>query len=114
MPSIKRHVLIAKTFDRKGRQISVGLNSYTKTHPLQLHFATLVGEPYKDKLHAEIHALLRAGDKQVHTISVERYHTNGDSAFARPCASCMLAIKNFGVKFIRYTTSEGVEVEKVE
>lgn len=93
----------ATCYDAKGRVISKGRNQYNKTHPLQAHFAKLVGEPYKIFLHAEIAAILKAGTKKIHKIKVERYTQDGCAANAQPCAICALAIKTYGIKHVEYT-----------
>lgn len=33
---------------------------------------------------------------------------------ARPCASCMQAIKDLGIREIYYTTNDGYSYEKIE
>lgn len=112
--SNKKHILLSKTFDKRGRLIASAFNSYTKTHPMQSHFAKLAGMPEYDKLHAEIQCLLRSRDKDVDTITVERYSADGMPALARPCKICMCAIRAFNVKFINYTTSDGFVTERVQ
>lgn len=110
----KRFNLIAKCFDKKGNLLSVGVNSYVKSSPVMKHFAKLAGEPYKIYLHAEVQALLRARDKIVHRITVERYDEEGNMRLAKPCPICTLAIKEFGVKYVEYTSPEGIIKEKVQ
>ncbi len=95
--------LIATCYDKKGNILSKGYNSYTKSHPLQKHFAQLVGHPSKIFLHAEISALLKSKGKQVHKIHIERFNKAGNTALAAPCPICIEAIKAFGVKEISYT-----------
>lgn len=51
--------ITAIIYDRKGEVLSIGQNSYVKTHPLQAKHAEKVGLPYKQFLHAEIHAITR-------------------------------------------------------
>ncbi len=97
-----RYDIRAYCYDKRGRLISEGRNNYDKTHPLQAHFAKIVGEEDKIYLHAEISALLRSRGKQVHKIHVERIQ-NEATALAEPCPICMEAIKAFGVKVISYT-----------
>lgn len=109
----KRFVLIAKTYDRKGRLIAVGTNLYRKSNPTQKYFAEKAGLPDKIYLHAEIASLLKSGDKQVNKLTVERYHANGDFALAAPCPVCREAIKAYGVKIVEYTSSKGWIKEKV-
>lgn len=101
-----RHTVQATCYDRRGRKISVAINSYSVTHPMQAHFARLAGIPEKEFLHAEIRALLRAKDRKVHSIHIERYHKDGSTALAQPCPACALAISAFGVQYVTYTEEE--------
>lgn len=109
----KKYVILAKCLDKRGRVISAGTNSYTKTHPLQSYWATKVGLECKDKLHAEIQALIRLGDKKAHTLTVERYNADGQPALAKPCPVCAEAIRAYGISVVEYTTSDGFVKEKV-
>lgn len=102
-----KHLLLAKAYDRKQKFICSANNCYSKTDPLQSYFAKQAGLPFKDKLHAEILALKRSGDKQVHTLSIERYGKQGAMLLAAPCPICRLAIKAYGVRKIVYTTPSG-------
>ena len=43
--------------DKRGEILSVGTNSYTKTHPLQAAFAAAYGEESRVFRHAEIHVI---------------------------------------------------------
>lgn len=99
----KRFEIKATCFDKKGKIISVGYNSYSKTHPIQSHFARLAGLPEKTFLHAEVAALLKAKGKNIHKIKVERYDSKGNPVNAAPCPVCQLAIKNWGVSYVEYT-----------
>jgi deoxycytidylate deaminase len=99
----RRFTIIAKCFDKRGRLISTGINNYRKSHPVQQHFAEQVGLNEKIYLHAEIQALLRAGDRKVHRITVERYDRQGNPANAEPCPVCKAAITSWGVKEIEFT-----------
>lgn len=103
MATKQRQTIIAKCYDKKGNLLSVGFNSYKKTHPLQALLAAKVGHPYKIYLHAEISAILRAGDKSIHAITVERYNADGLPVNATPCPICALAIKIFNVKKVSHT-----------
>jgi tRNA(Arg) A34 adenosine deaminase TadA len=95
-------------FDKKGNIISRAENSYDKTHPLQKHFAMKVNEPHRIYLHAEMLALIRAKNKRISSIHIARQAANGKNALAKPCKICMAAIKAYGVKFISYTTNNGI------
>lgn len=99
----KRFEIKATCFDKRGKIISVGYNSYKKSHPIQSHFARLAGLPEKVFLHAEIAALLKARGKDVEKIKVERYDSKGNPVNAAPCPVCQLAIKNWGVSYVEHT-----------
>lgn len=101
--SKNRHVVIATTKDRKGRTIARRSNNYEKTHPLQAFFARQTDKPEAVFLHAEIAAILASGDRQIHSIHVERYKRDGTEGLAKPCAACQAAIKAFGIRHITYT-----------
>jgi deoxycytidylate deaminase len=98
-----RQKVTALIYDKKGRLLATGHNSYTKTHPKQAHFARLAGAERKTYLHAEIAAIIRAGPA-AYAIHVLRYRRDGSLALARPCEICMLAIRESGIKEISYST----------
>lgn len=83
--------------------LSVGRNSYTKTHPMQAHFAALVGHPAKHFLHAEIDAILKAKGKPISKIQVVRYDRAGQPANSKPCLICQEAIRAFGIATVEHT-----------
>lgn len=95
-------VITATVYDRKGNVLSVGKNSYVKTHPKQAHFANKVGLDEKKFLHAEIAALVKCR-KTPYKIKVERYGKDGRELMAKPCPICEMAIKEAGIKVIEYT-----------
>lgn len=100
----KRYNLTAIIYDKRGRVMSVGKNSYVKTHPLQAAHAQLAGEPYKVFLHAEIHAISLCRDlKRAHTMKIFRFLEDGSPADARPCSVCCSAIKAAGIKIVTHT-----------
>jgi len=109
----KKYLILAKAFDSKGRVIATAWNDYSKSHPAMKYFAEKANVPNKEYLHAEVSALLRAKDKQVWMLSIERYNKDGSMALAKPCKVCQEAIKAFDVKRIKYTTPDGWVVENV-
>ena len=113
MSSKKRYTIIAKCFDRKGKQISFGINDYCKSHPVMKHFANSVDLHDKIYLNAEVLALLRAGSRAVYRLSVERYTADGSVAMAKPCPVCQAAIKAYGVTEVSYTTNSGWVTEQI-
>ena len=90
--------------DKKGRVLSVGKNSYFKTHPLQAKFAKAAGEPAKIYLHAEIDAIVRLRNpKDAFSIDVIRLDRSGSPRLARPCRCCALAIRSLGIEKVTHT-----------
>lgn len=96
--------ITAVIYDRRGRVLSIGQNSYVKTHPIQAYHARIVGEPYKQFLHAEIHAIVKCPDiSKAYRIFVSRWNNNGLAMNAMPCPICMSAINSTGIKHIEHT-----------
>lgn len=101
MPS-KRFQITALAYDKRGKLLSTGVNSYIRTHPLQAKYGRLSGRPAAIYLHAELDALLKARGP-VHRLVVMRYNEQGRPALAKPCPACQLAIAAFQVKKVEYT-----------
>ena len=100
----KRFTVTALIYDKRGRVLSVGSNSYVKTHPLQAEHARRAGEPYKVYLHAEIAAIVKCKSlDKAHRISIFRFLEDGSPAEARPCCICQSAITAAGIKIIEHT-----------
>jgi tRNA(Arg) A34 adenosine deaminase TadA len=100
----KRHDITAIIYDKRGNVLSIGKNSYIKTHTLQARYAREVGEDYKIYLHAEVHAITRCKKiDQAHRILITRYDSNGHPVSAQPCRICQTAIANTGIKIIEHT-----------
>lgn len=96
--------ITALIYDRKGRVLSVGQNSYVKTHTLQAIHAKRVGQPERQYLHAEIHAITKCRDlSKAYKIFVTRHNKNGQPVLAKPCEVCMSAIKSAGIKNVEHT-----------
>lgn len=94
----REHAITAILFDKRGRPLSIGKNSYTKTHPLQAQAAEAVGEPYKVFLHAEIDAIVRCRDiKKAVRIVVMRYNKYGQPMNATPCNICKKFLSQYNL-----------------
>lgn len=105
----KRFELIATAFDIKRRVIGTGVNDYNKSHPLMKLYALKAKESCaKIKKHAELSAILAAGNKAVHSMLVQRFDSFGNPALAKPCPTCQLMLKDFGLKYVEYTSPEGI------
>lgn len=98
----KRFDIVALAYDKRGKLLATGRNSYVKTHRLQAHYANKSGRPAAIYLHAELAALIKARS-QVYKMVVMRYNANGVPALAKPCPACQLALKDFGVRIIEHT-----------
>lgn len=102
-----------------GQVISIGCNS-NKTHPMQKHY-----NKYREKsdmlipkLHAEINCIsqLKHLDINFSKVKLYIYRIRKDQPYgmARPCSSCMAAIKDLGIRDIYYTTNDGFAYEKID
>lgn len=108
--SRKRYVITASCFDKKGRHLSTGVNDYKKSHPLMKHFAVLAGESHEKHFQpAELSACLQARGREIDSILVQRFDSQGRMKMAMPCPTCRKMLEAFGVKIVRYTTENGVK-----
>lgn len=102
--SKKRYELTAIIYDKRGRVLSIGKNSYVKTHPLQTLHAEKVGMPHKKFLHAEIHAIAKCQDlTKAHRIRILRFDSMGNPKLAKPCPVCQSAIEAAGIQLVEHT-----------
>lgn len=99
----------------KGTILAKGWNT-DKTHTFQhkynvLRFEKSDGHYFPDKNHAEGMALSKIKYLDIDFSKVHMYlyreFKQGGTAMARPCSSCMAAIKNLGIKHIHYTSNDG-------
>lgn len=100
----KKYSITALIYDKRGQVLSVGKNSYVKTHPLQAQYAKQAGEPHRVFLHAEIDAIVKCRDlTRAHKIVIFRFMEDGSPAMARPCCVCQQAIAKTPIKVIEHT-----------
>lgn len=84
--------------------MSIGKNSYVKTHPLQAKLAARAGDPKAVFLHAEIDAIVRCKDiNKAHTIEVLRIGKDGKLLPAKPCKICAPGIAAVGIKYVKHS-----------
>lgn len=99
--------------------IGIGCNM-NKTHPLQQHYNRfrIQSDNLLPKLHAEMSCInqIRNLDINFAKVKLYIYRIRKDQPFgiARPCPSCMAAIKDLGIKEIYYTTNDGYSFERLE
>lgn len=100
----QRQDITAVIYDKKGRVLSIGQNSYIKTHPLQAKHAAKMGNEHAIYLHAEIHAITKCQDIQkAYRILVTRYDKHGNAVMAKPCPICESAIKATPIQVVQHT-----------
>jgi tRNA(Arg) A34 adenosine deaminase TadA len=97
-----RYNFVSVVTDKKDRILSIGLNSFSKTHPTQARLAKLSGQGDKIYLHAEIDALVRCKSKP-DSIYVVRLNCKGQIRPAEPCVICRMAIKESNMRNIYHT-----------
>lgn len=99
-----KHNLTAIIYDKRGVVLSIGKNSYVKTHPYQAKMAAECNDEHKIFLHAEIDAIIKCNAiERAHRISVFRTTTGGKYALARPCKICAAAIAKTPIRVIEHT-----------
>lgn len=100
----KKQEVIAIIRDKRKRILSVGKNSYEKSHPWMAMLAAKFNVPFKIYLHAEVDAILKCPDlSRAHSIEVIRFDKNGQPANAKPCEICQEAIRMSGIKKVTHT-----------
>lgn len=99
--------------------IGMGCNC-NKTHPTQKYYNQYrkQSDSMLPKLHAEIRCINKIKNLDINFSKVRLYvyRIRRDRPFglARPCPSCMAAIKDLGIREIYYTTNEGYSYEHLE
>ena len=103
----------------QGQVIGLGCNC-NKTHPIQKKYNRYrkPSDSMLPKLHAEISCLNQIKHLDINFSKVKLYiyriRTDQPFGMARPCPSCMAAIRDLGVRNIFYTTNDGYAHEKLE
>jgi len=96
--------ITAIIYDKRGRVLSIGRNSYTKTSTYQKFHAEKVGLPDKIYLHAEISAIIKLRDYQKpYKMFVSRLMKDGSFGNAKPCPICQSAIEASGINAVEFT-----------
>lgn len=96
--------LTAIIYDKRGQVLSIGKNSYTKTHTYMAKMAAKEGLYEKVYMHAEIAAILKCQNlSKAHRILVTRVRKDGSYGLAKPCPICQRAIEEAGIKIVEHT-----------
>ena len=100
---------------KKGKIVASAVNLEKKSHPIQAFYGEKAscihnnnGLSQKIYLHSEVNCLIRSkgrGD----TIIVARVGGRGgkELRMAKPCKICSLALEEYGIKHIHYSTDNG-------
>ena len=102
-----QYVIKATIYDRRKNVLSVGRNSYSKTHPIMAKYGKRFNV-HKVLIHAEVDAILKCQRKglvhKAHSIFVERYKPDGTPGNCRPCEICQTIIRELTpIKVINHT-----------
>ena len=103
----------------QGQIIGLGCNT-NKTHPTQKFYNKYrtPSDYMLPKLHAEISCInqIKHLDINFSKVKLYIYRIRKDQPYgmARPCPSCMAAIKDLGIRNVYYTTDNGYAYEKLE
>lgn len=102
----------------QGQVIGLGCNC-NKTHPTQYYYNRYrkQSDSMLPKLHAEIHCLNQIKNLDINFSKIKLYvyriRKVQPFGLARPCPSCMAAIKDLGIRDIYYTTNDGYSYERL-
>jgi deoxycytidylate deaminase len=99
----KKQRICAIITDKRGRIVSTGCNSYTKSHPRMAYYCEVTKQQHKIFLHAELDAIIKTKRKIPNTIYIARVDKQGIPLPCQPCEICKLAIQDAGIKNIIHT-----------
>lgn len=108
LPSIKgRQRVYSAIYDKRGRLVSESACSYEKTHPMQKRLSLNEGfDAERCYLHSEVAAIIKSRGRG-YKIVVARVGRKGRVLDAKPCPSCMRAIREASwIKSIEYTLED--------
>lgn len=103
----------------QGQVIGLGCNC-NKTHPMQRYYNMyrISSDALLPKLHAEIRCInqIKHSDINFAKVKLYIYRIRRDQPYgmARPCPSCIAAIKDIGIRDVYYTTNNGYAYERIE
>lgn len=110
-----QYIVTAYIYDKRGKLLSVGRNSYSKTHPTMVRLGKKVGFHNNEKtfIHAEIDAINKCRNlDKAHLIEVFVYSERSNIyCKSKPCPICSYAIAKAGIPFIRYRNRKGNMVQ---
>lgn len=91
---------------RKSEILSIGWNSYSKTHPETVKW----GYPWRYR-HSEIHAIIKFSGRMEELKKCRLFNVRvnrlGEVGMSRPCKYCGPMLIEFGFREVLYTNSKG-------
>ena len=112
--SSKKYWVLAASLDHHNNIISIGENSYQKTHPMQSRLSLKAGNRNREYLHAEIASLVK-NRSYVESIMVVRMTCGSLVRMARPCNICNLALREAQIKYIYFSGDDGlIHLEEIK
>ena len=102
----------------QGQVIGLGCNC-NKTHPTQKYYNKyrIQSDNLLPKLHAEINCINQIKHLNINfskaKLYIYRIRKDQPYGLARPCPSCMAAIRDLGIRDIYYTTNDGYSYEYI-
>lgn len=113
----KTHIGCAAVY--QGNIIAIGCNC-NKTHPVQKfynRYRKRSGDMLP-KLHAEMSCINSIRNLGINFSRVKLYiyriRKDRPAGLARPCPSCMAAVRDLGIRDIYYTTNDGYAYERLQ
>lgn len=109
-----QYIVTAYIKDKRGKILSIGKNSYTKTHPRMVKLGKKVGylNQEKSNIHAEVDAInkCRLLDK-MYVIEIYVYSERSNTyRKSKPCDVCETAIRLAKIPFVNYQNAKGERV----
>jgi len=94
--------------NKKGYVLSVGKNSYRKSHPIMNKISKYKTIPKLQTFkHAEVDAIVKCRNiKDAYSIEVYNYTEHGNPAMSKPCQLCMSLINKTPILVIKYHDKE--------
>lgn len=110
MGSKTRYTITAIIRDKKRRILSIGKNSYIKTHPMMKRITQKLGYVDDERvyIHAEIDAINKCSNlDKAYSIEVYNYsHRSSSYRTSKPCEICMSGIRSTSIRYIHYVDLE--------
>lgn len=99
----RKQRICAIVTDKRDRILSIGCNSYSKTHPKMFYYCEVTNQQHKIFLHAELDAIIKVKNGIPETMYIARVDKQGNPLPCHPCSICNLALKDAKIKTVIHT-----------